>query len=95
MKTTKFKYFIIILFGLILISCTSNSQEVYNKNNVGITLPPGFHISVYADNVPGARSMTLSPSGVLFVGTRGEGKVYAIVDTNKDFKADKIYTIAD
>ena len=95
MKRTKYKYFIIILFGLILVSCTSNSQEVNNKDNVGITLPPGFHISIYADNLPGARSMTLSPSGVLFVGTRGEGKVYAIVDTNKDFKADKIYTLAE
>jgi len=26
-----------------------------------IKLPPGFNISLYADNVPGARSMTLSP----------------------------------
>ncbi|HZD40719.1 MAG TPA: hypothetical protein VE131_08370, partial [Terriglobales bacterium] len=42
-----------------------------------IKLPPGFKISLYAE-VPGARSMTLSPNGILFVGTRGEGKVYAI-----------------
>ena len=62
---------------------------------MGITLPPGFHISIYADNVPGARSMALSPSGILFVGTRGQGNVYAVVDTNKDFKADKIYTLAE
>ena len=34
-----------------------------------ITMPPGFKISLYA-RVPGARSMTLSPGGVLFVGTR-------------------------
>jgi glucose/arabinose dehydrogenase len=59
-----------------------------------LTLPPGFSISVYADNVPNARSMTLSPAGTLFVGTRTAGNVYAVVDANKDQKADKVFTIA-
>ncbi len=44
-----------------------------------IKLPPGFAIEVYAANVPGARSMTLGTKGTLFVGTRDEGKVYALV----------------
>ena len=43
-----------------------------------IKLPPGFHIDVLTDDVPGARGMTLSPQGTLFVGSRGEGKVYAL-----------------
>jgi len=43
-----------------------------------IKLPPGFRIEVLSDKVPEARGMTLSPAGTLFVGTRGEGKVYAI-----------------
>ena len=43
-----------------------------------IRLPPGFSISVFAHDVPGARQMTLSPSGTLFIGSRDEGKVYAI-----------------
>ena len=59
-----------------------------------LTLPPGFSISVYADNVPNARSMTLGPGGTLFVGTRTAGTVYAVVDANKDQKADKVLTIA-
>ncbi|MEP7320323.1 MAG: PQQ-dependent sugar dehydrogenase [Saprospiraceae bacterium] len=58
-----------------------------------ITLPPGFKIEIYAEDVKNARSMVLSASGTLFVGTR-EDKVYAIKDLNGDFKADKIYTIA-
>ena len=60
----------------------------------GITLPPGFSISVYAGNVPGARSMALGAKGTLFVGTRGEGKVYAIIDHNGDHKAAEVITIA-
>jgi glucose/arabinose dehydrogenase len=59
-----------------------------------IKLPPGFTISVFATGVPNAREMTLSPSGVLFVGTQGAGKVYAVVDQNKDGKADRVYTLA-
>ncbi len=59
-----------------------------------IRLPEGFSIDIYATDVKNARSMALSPGGTLFVGTRGEGKVYAVVDTNKDFKADRVYTLA-
>lgn len=59
-----------------------------------ITLPPGFSIAVYADNVPGARSMALGSRGTLFVGSRGEGKVYALMDRNGDQVADEVITIA-
>lgn len=46
-----------------------------------ISLPDGFSIEVYAE-VPNARSMALSDSGVLFVGTRDSDKVYAVVDSD-------------
>lgn len=59
-----------------------------------ITLPPGFSISIYADNVPGARSLTLSPNGTLFVGTRQEGKVYAVLDHKRTNVADVVLTLA-
>jgi glucose/arabinose dehydrogenase len=60
-----------------------------------ISLPPGFHIGMYATNVPGARQMAMGPDGVIFVGTRGEGKVYAVIDENNDQKADQVLIIAD
>ena len=44
-----------------------------------VKLPPGFEIRVYA-RVPEARSMTLGPKGTLFVGTREEGRVFAVRD---------------
>jgi len=59
-----------------------------------IKLPEGFKIAVYAENVKNARSMCLSPNGTLFVGTRDKGDVYAIQDTDGDFVADKMFTIA-
>lgn len=60
-----------------------------------ISLPSGFKINIYTSEVPNARSMTLSPNGVLFVGTRTEGKVYAILDEDKDNVADEVITIAE
>ncbi|WP_276372438.1 sorbosone dehydrogenase family protein [Chryseolinea sp. H1M3-3] len=58
-----------------------------------IKLPAGFSIDVYAE-VENARSMALSPSGVVYVGNKDKDKVYAVKDTNGDFKADKKWVLA-
>jgi glucose/arabinose dehydrogenase len=58
-----------------------------------IKLPAGFKIEVYAE-VENARSMAMSPSGVLYVGNRDGDKVYAVKDTNGDNKADKKWVLA-
>ncbi len=54
-----------------------------------IVMPTGFKISLYADRVYGARSMALGDNGVVFVGTLND-VVYAVVDVNKDGKADEV-----
>jgi putative membrane-bound dehydrogenase-like protein len=53
-----------------------------------IELPPGFEITLYAGNVPGARSMTLGAQGTLFVGSQRAGNVYALADRDNDGKAE-------
>ena len=60
-----------------------------------LKLPPGFKVEVYADNVENARSLALGDKGTVFVGTRSEGSVYALVDSNRDGRADEVVTIAD
>ncbi len=80
--------------SMLLLACSlaGDSQEVDLSR---IKLPPGFEISVYSDDVPGARSLALSESGTLFVSTRrGDGDVFAVVDTDGDGRADMTYTIA-
>jgi glucose/arabinose dehydrogenase len=59
-----------------------------------IQLPPGFSIDYYSKEVPGARSLALSPNGTLFVGTRHDGKVYALRDLDRDGKAEQVFTLA-
>lgn len=79
------------LFSFLFVSSAACSADSRLES---IRLPPGFKISSYATNVPGARSMALGPDGVLFVGTRKEGKVYAVLDRKARNRADEVITIA-
>ena len=55
--------------------------------------PPGFHISVFAENVDSARMMVFTPGGVLLVSESGEGKVVALPDPKHAGKAERMATI--
>ncbi len=59
-----------------------------------IELPDGFSIDFFADDVRGARSLAQSPAGTVFVGSRPEGVVYAVVDSDDDGEADRTYRLA-
>lgn len=88
---------ILSLLVLSLLSLSCNGQG--NKNNYiqleTIKLPPGFSISVWAEDVPDARSLAMNADGsLIFVGNRQGKNVYALKDTNGDGKADKKYTLA-
>lgn len=59
-----------------------------------LTLPDGFRVEVYADDVPEARSLALGDEGTVFVSTRKRGALYALRDTDGDQRADKTYILA-
>lgn len=85
--------FLLLLFSLVQLLASAQPDEMYKKYDLDkIQLPPGFSISVYAE-VPNARSMCRGAKGTLFVGNRQKDKVYAVVDENKDGRADKVYVI--
>jgi len=44
-----------------------------------IVVPEGFKIEIYARGIENARSMSLSPTGVVYVGSRSAGQVYAVL----------------
>jgi len=69
----------------------STPQEVLKQ----LHLPTGFIISIYADNVPNARSLALGDNGIVFVGSGREGKVYALQDKDQDGIAEQRYIIAE
>jgi glucose/arabinose dehydrogenase len=47
-----------------------------------LNAPRGFHVELYASGMPNARSMALGAKGTVFVGSRLQDKVYAIVNKN-------------
>src|ERR1700674_22769 len=55
--------------------------------------PPGFHISVFAEEVDGARMMAFSPGGVLLVSESGEGNVVALPDPKHAGKAQRTVNV--
>ena len=59
-----------------------------------LTLPKGFHVAVYSDQVPKAREVTLGAQGTVFVGSGDAGKVYALTDSKHDGVADKVRVVA-
>jgi glucose/arabinose dehydrogenase len=58
-----------------------------------IVMPKGFVIDVFAE-VENARSLAISPAGIVYVGNRDGDRVYAVQDIDGDYKADKKWVIA-
>lgn len=89
---------------LLLLSCSPGREGESEAAQAGkasklplsrIQLPPGFRIDSFSEEVPGARSLALSSSGIVYVGTMGRnGKVFAVVDRDKDGRADQVFTVA-
>lgn len=86
--------FLTVAIIILLSSCSSYSGNAQQAIE-GLSMPEGFTVEAYAKDVEGARSMVRSSGGILYIGTRSEGKVYAIPDKNNDYKADSVITIAE
>ncbi len=71
------------------------SQSVAALDVGRLHLPPGFHVSVYAENLPDARQMAIGSQGTLFVGSREAGRVYAAVDADLNGVAERVNLIAE
>ncbi len=78
---------VLVLLSLITPLAALSALPIAN-----VKLPPGFEISVFAENVENARSLALGDPETLFVSTRTAGKVYAIRHDGK--KALEVITIA-
>lgn len=59
-----------------------------------IRVPPGFHLSLFSDATPNARSLALGNDGTVYVGTLERGVVYALRDEDRDGRAERVFTLA-
>ncbi len=86
---------------VVLASCLHTSPITAadtSTNLADLSLPPGFTINLVSDEVPNARQMALSAGGILYVGTRRAGKVYALVQkegSDQDFNNREVIVLAE
>src|SRR5438876_12430997 len=88
------RYFRVVLVILIIglfVAAIRSGQALPLES---IKLPPGFSIGVYARGLRNAREMAVGSNGTLFVGSMNAGNVYAVVDRDKDYRADEVIKIA-
>jgi hypothetical protein len=97
----------LLLLGIMACSAgerRSAASDRCDRGDGGITLPPGFCASVFADEVGVARHLVVTPTGDVYValedahrpsansthvrGENGRGGIMALRDTNADGRAD-------
>jgi glucose/arabinose dehydrogenase len=85
-------------FFILLISLSDPKTADAEKTRFDLAqlkAPGGFHISVFARDIDGARMMVFSPGGVLVVSEIGEGKVVALPDPQHSGTAAKTTTVLE
>ena len=80
-----------ILFGALTTLAWAKDGPAIEK----LQVPSGFHVAVYAADVPNARALAIGSKGTVFVGSRSAGKVYALSDEDQNGRADKVRVIAE
>jgi glucose/arabinose dehydrogenase len=81
--------FLAVIFALSLSACSSAQPHAKQKKQPstttavssavkGLTVPPGFHIQIYARGLEGPRFMTVAPNGDLLVSETDAGRVVAV-----------------
>lgn len=77
-------------FALVLLASANLAHAEKTPFDLAqLKAPAGFHISVFADDIDGARMLVWSPGGVLLVSESGEGKVVALPDSKNSGKAER------
>ena len=92
------KRFLLLLLGFLFLllfghSRLDNSDLPIADSLDYLSTPKNFRVQVLSNKVVGARSLTKSRDGVIYIGTRKEGVVYALYDSNGDTIPDKTQVV--
>ncbi len=78
-----------LILALSAIAAKASTPDLSTLN-----LPAGFKIEIYA-SVDNARQMAAGATGITYVGSMRTGKVYAVIDSDGDHRADAVKVIAE
>ncbi len=90
-----FRSGMLVILLLALFGC-QRSTDALDTGELGyIRLPEGFRIEVFISGLKNARSLTLSTRNpIVYVGTRREDKVYAVVYNPQTYRVEKTVVVA-
>ena len=81
---------LISLLAVGLLSTPLAAKEIIQE----LSVADGFSINIFASDVENARQLAVSKKGIVYVGSRKAGNVYALIDHNSDGIADKQILVA-
>lgn len=73
--------------------CAENTGTEQILEN--LEYPEGFSVEIFAADVPNVRAMAISREGIVYAGSRSAGTVYALVDEDGDYRADRVHVVAE
>src|SRR5436190_22115539 len=79
-----------ILVALVALAC--EGKPVASQEQA-LTVPPGFRVTVFAQNLNGVRYLTLGPGGTVYASRPSGGDILRFVDANHDGVADTTITV--
>lgn len=71
------------------------STVITASSTLPFNVPAGYVMEVYAADVPGARVMAFDPGGAMIVSEPSEGRVVALIDTDRDGHIDETPAVID
>lgn len=80
-----------VLAVLAALACEGKSAAAQDQT---LNTPPGFHVSVFAENLNGVRYLALGPGGVVYASRPSAGEIVRLADTNGDGVADLVAVVA-
>lgn len=83
-KHTQLKKLTSLAIPLLIANSFSTGSIAQDLPMHALNLQPGFNIEIWVDGIDNARQMALGDKGTLFVGSRREGKVYAVPNVGGD-----------
>jgi glucose/arabinose dehydrogenase len=87
----------VLFVALVAIACHGPAPAAGQgqaRSDDTLRLPPGFKISVFAQNLKGVRYLALGPGNSVYASQPGPGVIVKLVDANHDGVADSVVTIA-
>src|SRR5947207_8275510 len=79
---------------IIAVACRGPAPARGQGADDNLRVPAGFHVSVFAQNLPGVRYLALGPGNMVYASQPGSGVIVKLIDSNHDGVAENAVSVA-